>query len=117
LSKIEGVAWREITALLARLSVREPKLSDAFDHRGALRLAASYSCLGHDAPMDLFATDDTVAGADSDSLGWSDVHRGPLKIHRMGGDHASMFDDPYVGVLSEMVTRSARDALHAPERS
>ena len=113
LGKIAGVAWREITALLARLRVREPKLSDAFDHRGALKLASCYFCPGHDALMDLFATDDTVVGAGSDSLGWSHVHRGRLRIHRMGGDHLSMFDDPYVDVLSAMVTRSARDALHA----
>ncbi len=117
LRAIEGNAWRDITALLARLRVREPKLSDPFDHRGALMLFTSHSCLGHDAPMDLFATDDEVAGAGSDSLGWSDVHRGRLRIHRMGGDHLSMFDDPYVDVLSAMVTRSARDALHATEGS
>jgi thioesterase domain-containing protein/acyl carrier protein len=117
LRKIEQVARREITALLVRLGFREPKLSDTFDHRGALMLATSYSCLGHDAPMDLFATDDTVVGAGSDSLGWSDVHRGPLRIHRMGGDHLSMFNDPYVDVLSAMVTHSARDALRATQVS
>ena len=117
LRKIAGVAWREITALLARLGFREPKLSDAFDHRGALMLATSYPCRGHDAPMDVFATDDTVAGADSDSLGWSDVHRGRLRVHRLGGDHLSMFDDPYVDVLSAMVTGSAQEALRATQGS
>jgi len=117
LRKIEGVAWREITALLVRLGFREPQLSDAFDHRGALMLATAYSCPGHDAPMDLFATDDTVVGAGSDSLGWSDVHRGRLRVHRVGGDHLSVFDDPYVDVLSAMVTRSAREALRATQGS
>ncbi|MBV9818793.1 MAG: hypothetical protein JOZ07_10640 [Solirubrobacterales bacterium] len=111
--KFEEVAWREIAALLVRLRLREPQLSDVFDHRGALALAAAYACAGHDAPMDLFATDDTVMGAGSDSLGWSEVHRGRLTVHRLGGDHLLMFDDPYVGVLSEMVTRSAREALQA----
>ena len=60
--------------------------------------------------MDLFVTDDLVAGTKSPSLGWAEVHGGELRIHRVDGEHMSMVKEPHVASLAAALTETFRAA-------
>jgi thioesterase domain-containing protein len=81
-----------------------------FDWRGAAKVASKYECHGHGGPLDVFATNDMMETARSRSLGWEDVHTGPLVVHEVSGDHFSMVQEPNVSSLSEMLASSVRTA-------
>ena len=81
-----------------------------FDHMGAVKLAARYACVGHDAPMDLFATDPWIARAGSESLGWEEVHRGTLRVHRVAMDHSAMVTGGHVHAVARLNALYARTA-------
>lgn len=115
LRKTDEVMRRELRALMVRLRGPQTMLADDFDWRGANRLAISYACKGNDAPMDVFVTDDRVTGSGSRSLGWDELHRGPLRVHRLDGDHRTIVTEPQVRTLAELVTSSLRDAQRAAE--
>jgi thioesterase domain-containing protein len=85
-------------------------MSDEFDWRGARALANRYACSGHDATMDLFVTDENAADTADDSLGWDDIHRGVLRLHRVHGDHLSIVTEPDVVALANLVTECLRQA-------
>ncbi|MEO6859749.1 MAG: amino acid adenylation domain-containing protein [Solirubrobacteraceae bacterium] len=102
------VVKREMTAALVRLHLRRSRLGDDFDWRGALKLTSRYVCTGNDAPMDLFVTADGVANCQSRSLGWDEIHKGPLRVHDTLGDHLSMVLEPNVTVLSQMLASNLR---------
>ncbi|MGH7722019.1 MAG: amino acid adenylation domain-containing protein [Candidatus Dormibacteria bacterium] len=104
------VSKRELTAALVRLHLRRSRLGDDFDWRGAHRVASRYSCPGNDAPLDLFLTAPAVAEGPSASLGWEAIHRGPLHIHDIPGEHASMVTEPHVSVVADMLVRTLRRA-------
>jgi amino acid adenylation domain-containing protein len=108
LRKTGEVASRELRAVQVRLRLRRPTVD--FDWRGATLLAFRYRCRGNDAPMDLFVTDDLVAGTKSPSLGWAEVHGGELRIHRVDGEHMSMVKEPYVASLAAALTETFRAA-------
>ena len=63
LAKTDQVLRRELGSQPARLHLRRPELTEDFDELSAARLAARYSCVGHDAAMDLFVSESRIAGA------------------------------------------------------
>jgi amino acid adenylation domain-containing protein len=82
--------WSELTVLQADLAARTGRRPlDRFDLRGARRLGRAYSPTGHSIPVDLFVTQASAEGGDLD-LGWSLLHHGRLRVHRMPGDHVSI---------------------------
>jgi thioesterase domain-containing protein len=105
----------ELNRLLIGARLRRSKMSDEFDRRGAIALAMRYACSGHDAALDLFVTDDRAARAAGDSFGWDEIHKGVLRVHRVHGNHLSIFTEPDVLVLAELVTQSLRRAQVARE--
>jgi thioesterase domain-containing protein len=102
------VVGREVTAALVRLHLRRSRIGDDFDWRGAIRLISRYRCPGNDAPVTLFLTEEGVAHTGSRSLGWEQVHKGPLQVHSVPGEHVSMVIEPHVSVVAEMLTLSLR---------
>ncbi len=104
------VAAREVTAALVRLRLRESRLGDDFDWRGAMKLASLYRSVGNDAPMELFLTAEGVAESGSPSLGWASVHKGSLHTHAIPGGHISMVKEPYVSEVAARLAQSLRRA-------
>ena len=107
------VATREVRAALVRLHLRPSRIGDDFDWRGAHRVASRYACPGNDAPMDLFLTARGVTESGSRSLGWEEVHQGPLCIHDVPGGHESMVSEPHVSTVAEMLSVALRRAQEA----
>ena len=60
--------------------------------------------------MDLFVTDQGAAETSDDSVGWADVHKGVLRVHRVPGDHLSLVTEPHVLALADLVTECLREA-------
>ncbi len=77
---------------------------------GAVKLGARYACVGHDAPMDLFATEPWIARTSSDSLGWEEVHRGTLRAHRVAIDHSAIVTGGHVYAVARLNALYARTA-------
>jgi thioesterase domain-containing protein/acyl carrier protein len=106
-------ARREARAALVRLHLRRSRFADDFDWRGALTLTSRYACPGNDVPMDLFLSAEAVAESGSRSLGWEEIHKGPLHIHGMPGTHVSMVTAPHMSVVAETLTLRLRRAQQA----
>ena len=100
------VIAREVTAALVRVRLRESRLGDDFDWRGAMKLASRYRCVGNDTPMELFLTAEGVAESGSPSLGWAAVHKGSLRIHDIPGGHISMVKEPHVSEVADRFAQS-----------
>jgi amino acid adenylation domain-containing protein len=81
-----------------------------FDYLGAAEIACRYQLPGHDVPLQLFASEDTAADADTDVLGWDEFHKGPLTVHSIGSNHVSMLELPEVEQLARMMIESLNDA-------
>jgi amino acid adenylation domain-containing protein len=101
---VDDVVRREFRALLVRLHVRPMQMRD-WDWRGARKLEQKYRCRPNDAPLDIFATEDSDTEKAS-SLGWDTIHLGPLRVHHVPGDHKSMVQEPYVSILTDELVRS-----------
>ena len=56
--------------------LRRARVVDGFDPHAAIQLSLNYICVGHDAPLEVFATADERATIRSASLGWDQVHHG-----------------------------------------
>ncbi|MBV8940697.1 MAG: AMP-binding protein, partial [Solirubrobacterales bacterium] len=122
LAKIGEVARRKLTSQMVRLHLRQPDRAwpayrvkgslnlPRFDHLSAVKLGARYACVGHDAPMDLFATEPRIALASSDSLGWEEVHRGVLRVHRVAVDHSAVVTGAHVARIAQLNALYARAA-------
>lgn len=82
-----------------------------FDYAGAWSLAKAYACRGHDAPLELFATEHQIVETGSPSLGWDELHCGPLTVRVASGTHMTMLTHPHVGPVAEQVARSRDAAL------
>jgi amino acid adenylation domain-containing protein len=111
--KTYEVLRRELTAAVVRLRLRRSEMSDEFDWRGAKALLDRYACHPNNVAMDLFVTADRAAGAGSDSLGWTELHGGVLRVHRVEGDHRAIVTEPQVAVVADMVGHSLREAVSA----
>jgi amino acid adenylation domain-containing protein len=86
-------------------------LFEGFDWHGALRLASGYACSGHDIPMQLFATETLMTATGSGSLGWDEVHRGRVTVHRVPGEHLTMMMEPHVEAVADRLSRSLHHAV------
>jgi thioesterase domain-containing protein len=110
LGKLGEVARHELAVRLPGRRGRESATSEQFDLIGAAKLAARYACTPHDAPLDLFVSESTAFGAGSYSLGWDQLHRGPLRVHRIGGDHEGMMRAGPVDTVAEIVSTALKEA-------
>jgi amino acid adenylation domain-containing protein len=104
-----NLRWSAREKLIAAgLARRRP--DEQFDFRQAWQIMLDCTVDGHDRPMNLFVTPDTADQTGSDSLGWADVHKGPLEIHRVAGDHDSLLTETLASELAELVSASLRDS-------
>src|SRR5207244_13147005 len=62
-------------------------LVDGFDADGAIKLGLTYRFRAGDVPLHVFASRAHREKIGSVSLGWIDVHRGPVEVHEILGDH------------------------------
>jgi aspartate racemase len=109
---VADLVRHEFRALLVRLHVRPMQIGD-WDIQGGNKMAKKYTCRPNDAPLDVFATGHADPEKVS-SLGWDTVHRGPLRVHHVPGDHKSLVQEPYVSILAGELIRSLRTV---PERA
>jgi thioesterase domain-containing protein/acyl carrier protein len=101
----KNLAWRWARTPLVRLHVLSPLvLGYDFDYRGATELGAHYSPAGHAVPMDLFTSDDSVGETGSPTLGWGDVHRGPMAVHPIPGSHFSLVTESSMRIVAESLS-------------
>jgi amino acid adenylation domain-containing protein len=112
------VRWAKY-AEVARRVVRSGALwpQDDFDYRGAAEIACRYQQPGHEVPMDLFVSEGSAAYMEAELLGWDEVHKGTLTVHRLGGDHATLLELPDVEQLARMMLESLRKARASAETS
>jgi amino acid adenylation domain-containing protein len=75
-----------------------------FDGVGAHALAAQHVCIGHDAPLTVFATDETEGY--TVRLGWDAIHRGTLDAISIPGTHRAMLKPPNVEFLASKLAGS-----------
>jgi thioesterase domain-containing protein len=99
--------------IAAGLARRQP--GEQFDVRQAPRMMRGWTIDGHDLPMNLFVTTDTVTMTGSDSLGWADVHKGPLEIHAVPGEHVSLLSETFAGKFTPVLSASLSDGSDGPQ--
>jgi amino acid adenylation domain-containing protein len=101
----KNLAWRWARTPLVRLHVLSPLvLGYDFDYRGATKLGANYAPSGHAVRMDLFTSDDSVGETGSPTLGWGDVHRGPIAVHPIPGSHFSLVTESSMRIVAESLS-------------
>ena len=109
-----NLRWSAREALIAAgLARRRP--GEQFDARHAWKIMLGCTIDGHDLPMKLFVTTDTVKKTGSDSLGWADVHNGPLEIHAAPGDHVSLLSETFAGEFTALLSTSLYDGSPEPQ--
>jgi thioesterase domain-containing protein len=86
----------------------EPAATDASAYQNPeismlLSLVARHTLHAHDVPLELFATDTSIWRYRNLSLGWAQVHLGPLMVNRVSGDHDGMLRLPAVDTLAELM--------------
>jgi amino acid adenylation domain-containing protein len=94
---------RRLTRLRASAGMR--LAPDEYDYPGADSVLAAYHTTGHDAALDLFATEEYCEACGSDTLGWAAVHRGPLHRHLSQRDHNGILHDPDLAMLDAFARR------------
>jgi thioesterase domain-containing protein len=74
-------------------------------------LGGRYRTGGLDCTLAVFFTEASRARAGSATLGWDRVHRGPIEVVGVPGDHLTLWREPNVGELADVlaahVTRAA----------
>jgi thioesterase domain-containing protein/acyl carrier protein len=105
--------WAKYAEIALRVlrtgALRQP----GFDFAGAAEIACRYRQPGHRVPMDLFVSEGSAADAQADLLGWDEIHRGTLTVHRLAGDHLAMLKPPGV----EQLAQSMLESLHKARAS
>ncbi|WP_428338376.1 non-ribosomal peptide synthetase [Mycobacterium sp.] len=106
-----GDRWAKYLEVALRL-LRSGELwpPQDFDYRGATEIACRYQQPGHNVPMHLFVTEGSAADMEADLLGWDEFHAGPLTVHRLAADHATMLDLPVVEEVARIMLESLRKA-------
>lgn len=64
-------------------------------------------------PTELFVSEDQADVSRSRSLGWDQVHRGPITIHEIPGVHLSLLTEPHVTAVAVALATSLRRAQAA----
>ena len=109
-----NLRWSAREKLIAAgLARRRP--GGQFDVRQGLQIMRGCIIDGHDLPMNLFVTTDTVKETGSDSLGWAHLHNGPLEIHTAPGDHVSLLSETFAGEFAALVSASLSDGSAEPQ--
>lgn len=109
-----NLRWSAREKLIAAgLARRRP--GEQFDIRHASQIMRGCIIDGHDLPMNLFVTTDTVKETGSDSLGWAQVHKGPLEIHTAPGDHVSLLSETFAGEFTALLSASLSDGSDEPQ--
>jgi len=88
-----------------RASLGLPLAPDQYDFAGADKLVAGYYPTGHDAPLDIFATDSYKQASGSSVLGWDALHRGAFNCYPSLGDHSTILHDPDTPMLQTLARR------------
>ena len=96
--------YREVALRVLRRGELWPQ--DDFDFRDATEIECRYQQPGHEVPTHLLVSEVTAAAAEADLLGWDDYHKGPLTVHRLTGDHVTLFALPEVEKLARMMLES-----------
>jgi len=99
---------------LARVGLRDPLPPNphwsSYLERARL-LGGRYRFEGLECTLVVFCTAASRARAGSATLGWDKVHRGPIEVVGVPGDHLTLWREPNVGelaaVLAAQVTRAA----------
>jgi thioesterase domain-containing protein/acyl carrier protein len=103
--------WAKFAEITLRLlhsgALRDP---NGFDLAGAAKIACRYRQPGHAVPLDLFISEGSEADTAAELLGWDKIHRGPLTVHRLPGDHFAMLEQPAVAQLAQTMIESLRKA-------
>jgi thioesterase domain-containing protein len=68
-----------------------------------LSLLAVHTVNAHDIPIEIFATDYSIWRFRSASIGWADVHQGPLRVTRVPDDHSTLLLPPVVDTLGGLM--------------
>jgi thioesterase domain-containing protein len=76
---------------------------EQIDLRHIWSIIRRYTRDGHDVPLAVFITSDTAAQVDATALGWDDLHRGPLALHYLTGDHDSVLEAHQAVELAELI--------------
>jgi thioesterase domain-containing protein len=85
---------------------------DPWDQAGAYRLSHRYKPTKLTAPVTVFHTADTRAGARNGTLGWDRHVNGTIKTRGIPGSHVSIFTEPDVHGLAAAIGEEL-DALDA----
>ncbi len=93
---------------LSRLT-RKPLV--VFDEYGARRLFRAYSPSGHSHAMDVFVASKSAEEVTNPTLGWTNLHRGPVRVHHVQGDHHSIM---HGGAGRDLGEALAKALLAAP---
>jgi aspartate racemase len=105
---------RRARRVLARVGLRAPLPPkspwSSYLERARL-LGGRYRVEGLECTLAVFFTEDSRARAGSATLGWHKVHRGPIEVIGVSGDHLTLWREPNVGELAALlaarVTRAA----------
>jgi amino acid adenylation domain-containing protein len=81
-----------------------------YDAEGASRALLAHSLSGNDVPLDLFLTARTIEFL-GPTAGWADVHHGTLRVHRLPGDHKSLFGPSYAETIAGSLASSIAQAV------
>ena len=73
-------------------------------------LGGRYRTDGLDCTLVVFFTEASRARVGSATLGWDRVHRGPIEVVPVPGDHLTLWNEPNVGKLAEAVAAQVRRA-------
>ncbi|HSR25283.1 MAG TPA: thioesterase domain-containing protein, partial [Candidatus Eisenbacteria bacterium] len=115
---LEEVGTRRAERMRASLGL--PLSPDQFDFPGADTLTITYRAVGHDAPLEVFATDPGRRKAGSSALGWETLHRGPLQWHPVAGDHHTVLHEPdaeAVGLFAGRLLEAQRPWAEQPAQA
>jgi aspartate racemase len=113
-ARLLAVGRRRAHGALARIGLRAPLPPNPhwwpYLERARL-LGGRYRTDGLECTLVVFFTEASRARYGSASLGWENVHPGPIEVVGVSGDHLTLWTEPNVGelaaVLAARVTRAA----------
>jgi thioesterase domain-containing protein/acyl carrier protein len=83
-----------------------------YDSEGANRALIAHELAGNQVPLELFLTDRTIQSLGA-TAGWAALHGGPLHVHRLPGDHNSLFRATHAVTIGEILSASIAQAVAA----
>ena len=108
-----SIAALELRAALTQLKLARPPLVKGVDVYYLRRLALGYRCRPHDVPIELFVSRAQKTSIGDSSLGWRQLHRGPVTTHDIDGDHEALIRPPWASAVAREFAYSLRAAQAA----